>query len=76
MVHPVVRTHPASGRKAIFVNYGFTTRINELTRAESDAVLAFLFAHVTPGPEFQIRHHWRENDLALWTTGSPALRYH
>jgi taurine dioxygenase len=65
VVHPVVRTHPRSGRKAIFVNYGFTTRINELSKAESDAVLAFLFAHVTK-PEFQVRHHWRENDLALW----------
>ena len=65
VVHPVVRTHPASGRKALFVNYGFTTRINELSKAESDAVLAFLFEHVTK-PEFQIRHRWRENDLALW----------
>jgi taurine dioxygenase len=63
--HPVVRTHPATGRKAIFVNFGFTTRINELSRSESDAVLAFLFEHVTK-PEFQIRHRWRENDLALW----------
>jgi hypothetical protein len=65
VTHPVVRTHPASGRKALFVNYGFTTRINELSRAESDAVLAHLFAHVTR-PEFQVRHRWRKNDLALW----------
>jgi taurine dioxygenase len=65
IVHPVVRTHPASGRKALFVNYGFTTRINELSKAESDAVLGYLFEHVTK-PEFQIRHRWRENDLALW----------
>ncbi len=65
IVHPVIRTHPVSGRKALFVNYGFTTRINELSKAESDAVLAYLFEHVTK-PEFQIRHRWRENDLALW----------
>ena len=65
VVHPVVRTHPATSRKALFVNYGFTTRINELSKPESDAVLAFLFEHVTR-PEFQIRHRWRENDLALW----------
>jgi taurine dioxygenase len=65
VVHPVVRTHPASGRKALFVNYGFTTRINELSKTESDAVLGYLFEHVTR-PEFQIRHRWRENDLALW----------
>jgi taurine dioxygenase len=65
VVHPVVRTHPVTGRKALFVNSGFTTRINELNRAESNAVLAFLFEHVTR-PEFQVRHQWRENDLALW----------
>ncbi|MEJ0011989.1 MAG: taurine dioxygenase [Bauldia sp.] len=65
VVHPVVRTHPANGKKALFVNSGFTTRINELGKGESDAVLAYLFEHVTR-PEFQIRHHWRENDLALW----------
>ena len=65
VVHPVVRTHPATGKKALFVNSGFTTRINELTKAESDALLAFLFEHVTK-PEFQVRHRWRENDLALW----------
>ena len=50
--HPVIRTHPVSGRKALFVNSGFTTRIVQLTRAESDAVLQFLFRHVET-PEFQ-----------------------
>jgi len=65
VVHPVVRTHPETGRKALFVNFGFTTRINELSKAESDAVLGYLFQHVTK-PEFQVRHRWRENDLALW----------
>ncbi|TDV64595.1 taurine dioxygenase [Pseudomonas sp. LP_7_YM] len=63
--HPVVRTHPVSGRKALFVNEGFTTRINELEPAESEAILKLLFAHATR-PEFTIRWRWQENDVAMW----------
>ena len=63
--HPVVRTHPVTGRKGLFVNDGFTTRINELEAAESDALLRFLFAHSTR-PEFTIRWRWQENDVAFW----------
>lgn len=63
--HPVIRTHPVSGRKALFVNDGFTTRINELEPAESDAILKMLFAHATR-PEFTIRWRWQENDVAMW----------
>lgn len=63
--HPVVRTHPVSGRKALFVSEGFTTRINELSEAESKALLALLFAHATR-PEFTIRWRWQENDVAFW----------
>ncbi|UVE18729.1 taurine dioxygenase [Pseudomonas sp. LS44] len=63
--HPVVRTHPVSGRKGLFVNEGFTARINELAPAESDALLRFLFAHATR-PEFTIRWRWQENDVAFW----------
>jgi len=63
--HPVIRTHPASGRKALFVNDGFTTRINELEPAESEAILKLLFAHATR-PEFTIRWRWQENDVAMW----------
>jgi taurine dioxygenase len=61
----VVRTHPVTGRKGLFVNEGFTTRINELEPAESDALLRFLFAHSTR-PEFSIRWRWQENDVAFW----------
>jgi taurine dioxygenase len=63
--HPIVRTHPATGRKALFVNEGFTTRINELKAKESDALLALLFQHVSR-PEFTVRWQWKANDVAFW----------
>ena len=63
--HPVVRTHPVSGKKGLFVSEGFTTHINELTEAESDALLRFLFAHATH-PNFQVRWHWQAGDVAIW----------
>ncbi|KTS73313.1 taurine dioxygenase [Pantoea stewartii] len=63
--HPVIRTHPVSGKKALFVNEGFTTRILTLSQKESDALLGFLFAHSTK-PEFQVRWRWQPNDLAIW----------
>lgn len=63
--HPVVRTHPVSGRQALFINEGFTTRINELSELESEALLKLLFAHATR-PEFTIRWRWQENDVAFW----------
>jgi len=67
--HPVVRTHPASGRKSLFVSDGFTTRINELEAGESEAILKFLFAHTTR-PEFFVRWRWQENDVAFWDNRS------
>ena len=63
--HPVIRTHPVSGRKALFVNEGFTTKINELSEAESEAILKLLFTHATR-PEYTIRWRWQENDVAFW----------
>lgn len=63
--HPVIRTHPVTGRKALFVSDGFTTRINELEPAESRAILDLLFAHFAR-PEFTVRWRWRENDVAFW----------
>ena len=63
--HPVIRTHPVNGRKALFVNEGFTTRINELSDQESEAILKLLFAHATR-PEYTIRWRWQENDVAFW----------
>jgi taurine dioxygenase len=63
--HPIVRTHPVSGRKALYVNGGFTTRIVQLKRAESDAVLRFLYRHVET-PEFHCRFRWAVNSVAFW----------
>ena len=68
-VHPVVRTHPVTGRQALFVNSFFTTRIRELGKAESDAVLAFLFRHIET-PEFQCRFRWEKNSVAFWDNRS------
>ncbi|MCP2075623.1 UNVERIFIED_ORG: taurine dioxygenase [Pseudomonas lini] len=63
--HPVIRTHPVSGRRSLFVNEGFTTRINELSESESEAILKLLFAHATR-PEFTLRWRWQVNDVAFW----------
>lgn len=63
--HPVVRTHPVSGRRALFVNEGYTTRLLGVERRESEAVLNYLFDHLRT-PEFQIRHHWKKGDLVVW----------
>jgi taurine dioxygenase len=65
VVHPVIRTHPETGEDSLFVNYGFTESIKGLRRAESDAILAMLFAHIQK-PEFQVRWRWRENAIAFW----------
>jgi taurine dioxygenase len=67
--HPVIRTHPVSGRKALFVNRGFTTRIVQLQRLESDALLQLLFRHIET-PEFQCRFRWRERSVAFWDNRS------
>jgi taurine dioxygenase len=63
--HPVVRTHPVTGRKSLFVNRGFTTRIEGLKRPESDALLDMLLRHAET-PEFQCRFTWRKNSMAFW----------
>jgi taurine dioxygenase len=63
--HPLVRTHPESGRKAIYVNALFTTRIDGFSRPESDAVLAFLNRHVITD-EFTVRLSWQPGTVAIW----------
>lgn len=64
-VHPVIRTHPETGRPAIYVNRTFTTRICELREEESRAVLGLLFDHCEH-VDFQIRFRWSQNDVAFW----------
>ena len=67
--HPVVRTHPESGEPVLFVNPGFTSRIKELTLNESDALLAYLYAHSVK-PEHTVRYHWGAGDIGFWDNRS------
>lgn len=64
--HPVVIRHPDTGKRALFVNRGFTTRINELTAKESDAFLELLYRHIEGHVEFQCRVRWTPNTLTFW----------
>jgi alpha-ketoglutarate-dependent taurine dioxygenase len=64
-VHPVVRVHPETGRKALFVNELWTESIVGLSQHESDAILGMLWQH-SARPEFTMRWRWAVGDLALW----------
>jgi len=65
MTHPVLRTHPETGRTSLYVNEYYTSRINELSESESEAFLKILHHHAQL-PDFQVRHRWRKNDVAFW----------
>jgi len=65
VVHPVVRTHPQTGRKSLFVDPDSVTRIQGLGEQESDELLTFLFAHIADD-RFVYRHAWNQGDLAAW----------
>ena len=77
--HPVVRTHPETGRKALYVNSGHTVRFAGMTDEESAPLLEFLFRHQVK-PEFTCRFSWRVGSLALWdnrcTQHNPINDYH
>lgn len=64
--HPVVATHPRTGRKYLYVNASFTSHIVQLTRAESDALLQFLFRHIERNLAIQTRVRWHPNSLLVW----------
>jgi taurine dioxygenase len=64
-LHPIVRIHPVTGRKCLFVCEGYTHRIAGLSEPESEVILRDLFTHLAK-PEFGYRHEWRVGDLLLW----------
>jgi len=78
-VHPIVRTHPVTKWKALFVNPGFTRSIIGIPKVESDAVLQLLFQTITTVPENTLRWKWRKDDVAIWdnrsTTHSATFDY-
>ncbi len=69
VVHPVIRTHPVSGRKSLYVNQMFTQRIVGLKQHESDALLALLYDHCVR-PEFTCRLRWQPRTVAMWDNRS------
>ena len=77
--HPVVRTHPETGRKALYVNVGHTAQFKGMTEKESAPLLEFLFEHLQR-PEFTCRFRWQAGSLAMWdnrcTQHNPVNDYH
>lgn len=65
-IHPVVRTHPRTGRKALFVNDGFVARIMETNKLEGEAILRMLYEHVALGVDFHCRVRWEPNTVVFW----------
>ena len=66
VLHPVVRIHPETGRKGLFVNENFTQSILGFPRLQSDGLLQTLYRHCTQVPAFAVRHRWQPGDVAFW----------
>lgn len=64
-LHPTARTHPQTGRKALFVNPVYSLRLEDMSAEESAPLLRYLFDHATR-PEFCCRFSWGRGDLAVW----------
>ena len=75
----MIRTHPETGRKLLYVNYGHTVRFDGMTEEESAPLLGYLFAHQTR-PEFTCRFAWRPGSVAFWDNRcvqhNPVNDYH
>ena len=78
-IHPVIRTHPETGKKALYVNQAHSCHFEGWSIAESEGLLEFLYAHQIK-EEFQCRHVWKKGDLAIWdnrcTLHYPVNDYH
>ncbi|KAI1331112.1 TfdA family taurine catabolism dioxygenase TauD [Xylariaceae sp. FL0255] len=68
--HPVIRTNPVTGWRSVYINRGFTKRINGVTKDESDVLLTYLFNLVTQNHDAQVRFKWNQNDCAIWDNRS------
>ena len=77
--HPVIRTHPETGKKSLYVNFGHTIRIENMTEDESKPILDYLFRHQTR-PEFTCQLRWRTGTIAFWdnraSQHNPINDYH
>ena len=77
--HPVVRTHPETGRKALYVNVAHTARLKDMTEEESSPLLDYLFGHQVR-PELTCRFQWAVGSIAFWdnrcTLHNPVNDYH
>ena len=71
----MVRTHPVTGEKALYVNQGFTRRIVGFKQEESDFLLKFLYDHIAKGADFQIRANYKPGTVVVWVSRIDRMVY-